>query len=101
MPLVNNDLYASATATPAIPVNLASTSTESSIRTPISASVNIPSKRSVSNITPEDIKPFPKAAARISTISRKRGKTQILTDTPIKEQLAEEKRAKKTPLAKK
>jgi len=43
-------------------------------------------------VTPEEIRPFPKAGARKtsrSASSRKRGDTQILTDTPVKRKMEE------------
>lgn len=40
--------------------------------------------------TPEQIRPFPKAAARKTKSGRKKGKTQILTDTPVKIALEED-----------
>jgi len=42
----------------------------------------------------EDIRPFPKAAPRISTRqSRRKRKTSIVTDTPVKKRLEEEQMA--------
>ena len=49
-------------------------------------------------ITPEEISPFPKAPPRKNKGGRKKGKTLVLTDTPIKEQIRaaeEEKKRKK------
>ncbi|KAK9679441.1 hypothetical protein QE152_g40034 [Popillia japonica] len=47
-------------------------------------------KETVSQIiTPEQIRPHPKAEPRKSTIRRKKGKSLILTDTPVKENLEE------------
>lgn len=38
-------------------------------------------------VTPEEIRPFPKAGQRKSTGGRKKGKTLILTNTPVKKQI--------------
>jgi hypothetical protein len=40
--------------------------------------------------TPEQVKPFPKAGARKTKRGRKQGKTQILTDTPVENVIAEQ-----------
>jgi DDE superfamily endonuclease len=48
-------------------------------------------------ITPEQIKPFPKAGERKSSNHRKKGKSQVLTDTPVRMELEKQsslKRAK-------
>lgn len=48
-------------------------------------------------ITPEQIKPYPKALPRKTTVARKRkGKSKILTDTPIKTQIVEELQLRQT-----
>lgn len=46
-------------------------------------------------IMPEEISPFPKAQPRKATKGRKKGKTLILTDTPVKEQLRADQENKK------
>ena len=48
-------------------------------------------------ITPEEISPFPKAAPRKNKGGKKKGKTLVLTDTPIKEQIraADEQKKRK------
>ncbi|XP_026687249.1 uncharacterized protein LOC113471948 isoform X2 [Diaphorina citri] len=58
--------------------------------------------------SPEDIRPFPKAAPRTEAEieerarkGKKRRSTQILTDTPIRDQLREEQKKRKDKLAKK
>uniref|UniRef100_A0A8D9FG91 Protein polybromo-1 n=2 Tax=Cacopsylla melanoneura TaxID=428564 RepID=A0A8D9FG91_9HEMI len=58
--------------------------------------------------SPEDIRPFPKAAPRTEAEieerarkGKKRRSTQILTDTPIQDQLREEQTKRKDKLAKK
>lgn len=48
-------------------------------------------------VTPQDVRPHPKAPPRVSTHKRKRGKTLILTDTPVKEQLSLNSSEKKKP----
>jgi hypothetical protein len=44
----------------------------------------------VQHISSEEIRPFPKPAARKSTSNRKRAKSLILTDIPVKNQLERE-----------
>ena len=46
-------------------------------------------------VRPEDISPFPKAGPRKRKGARKKGKSLILTDTPVKEQLREAEEARK------
>lgn len=41
-------------------------------------------------VTPEQIKPYPKAGARKSTNQRQKGKSRILTDTPVKVELEQQ-----------
>lgn len=49
---------------------------------------NMPSTSCAVNITPEFIRPFPKAMSRTqSTRGRKKGRARILTDTPEKDEL--------------
>ena len=45
--------------------------------------------------SPEDIRPYPKAAPRKTTGGRKKGQTLILTDTPIKNQIQNDIREKR------
>ena len=63
---------------------------------PVASTSHIPddamSKASISElqpVQPEDISPFPKAGLRKTTRGRKKGKSLVLTDTPVKEQLRE------------
>ena len=50
-----------------------------------------------SSLTPEDIQPFPKAAPRKKRkCGRKPGRTRILTDTPERDEILENKNKKKT-----
>jgi len=51
-------------------------------------------------ITPEDIMPFPKAAARKKTGARRPQKTQILTGTPERQLLALQQKAAKRKVLK-
>ncbi|XP_026315200.1 uncharacterized protein LOC113226693 [Hyposmocoma kahamanoa] len=48
-------------------------------------------------ITPESVRPYPKAGPRLSSIKRKKGKTRILTDTPEKRliEIAEQEKQRK------
>ena len=48
------------------------------------------------NVTPENIRPFIKAAPRKSKSCTNRGKTRILTDTPEKNQIITNAEKKKT-----
>jgi hypothetical protein len=52
-------------------------------------------------LTPEQLRPFPKAAARKGQSCRKRRKSQVLTDTPVKNQLEEESKKSKSKKSKK
>ena len=55
-------------------------------------------------LSPEDIHPFIKAAPRKKAGGRKPGRTRILTDTPVRMEIAEQaakKKAKKTTVGKK
>ena len=57
----------------------------------------LPNALSPTGLTPEQIRPFPKTACRkrSKSLTRKRGETRILTDTPVKNQLeAEAKQSK-------
>uniref|UniRef100_A0A0E9SC25 Uncharacterized protein n=1 Tax=Anguilla anguilla TaxID=7936 RepID=A0A0E9SC25_ANGAN len=45
--------------------------------------------------SPEALKPYPKAGPRKAAQERRKRKSAILTDTPIKEQLEEEKKKQK------
>jgi len=47
-------------------------------------------------VSPEQIKPHPKASERKSTQKRKKGKSQVLTDTPVKMELEKQALMKKT-----
>ncbi|ESO03971.1 hypothetical protein HELRODRAFT_173013 [Helobdella robusta] len=59
--------------------------------------VNQSSDQQKSNVTPEMIRPFKKAGPRkTSTGNRKKGKTQILTDTPVKAELEARQRARES-----
>jgi hypothetical protein len=49
----------------------------------------------ICTITPEQIKPFPKAGERKCTKHRKRGKSQVLTDTPVRNELEKQASLKK------
>lgn len=42
------------------------------------------------NLTPEDVWPFPKAAARTKAKGRKKGKSAVLTETPEKDRVEQE-----------
>lgn len=46
-------------------------------------------------VTPESIRPYPKAPARKSTVRRKLGKSRVVTDTPEKEAIEQEQLARK------
>jgi hypothetical protein len=85
---------------PPADVNTDQASTSKVVSTPIPTCSDPTEEAVPGNITPEDIRPYPKASARKSTQKRKKGKTLILTDTPIKERLALEKAAKKEPVRK-
>lgn len=51
-------------------------------------------------ISPEQLKPFPRAPPRKATVIRKRkGKSKILTDTPIKQQIIEDLRSRQNKRA--
>ena len=52
--------------------------------------------QSLLNVTPENIRPFTKAAPRKRKSCRNRGKTRILTDTPEKNQIITNAEKKKT-----
>lgn len=41
-------------------------------------------------LTPEDVRPFPKAAPRVTNRGRRKGKSRILTETPEKNRLEDE-----------
>lgn len=47
-------------------------------------------------VTPQEVRPHPKAPPRVSTNTRRKRKTLVLTDTPVKEQLQSELNAKST-----
>jgi len=58
--------------------------------TPVQKTQNTPKKTTC--VTPEEVRPFPKARARKTSRSasnRRRGDTQILTDTPVKRKIEE------------
>ena len=55
-----------------------------------------PSNQSLLNVTPENIRPFTKAAPRKRKSCTNRGKTRILTDTPEKNQIITNAEKKKT-----
>lgn len=79
--------------------------TPSSVTTSASASPQTPSSvrpsSSVSPPTPEDVRPFTRAAARKKKGGRKRGSTRILTDSPVRAEIAEAAEAKKLKVTKK
>ena len=87
------------------------TSVASSCALPLStaASVTVSAANLVSanttthsvTVTPDQIKPYPKAGDRKSTQQRKRGKSQVLTDTPVKAELERQDLLRKTTVKEK
>ncbi|CAH1993348.1 unnamed protein product [Acanthoscelides obtectus] len=73
--------------------------TEKSQTKPTLSSIEI-KKPTFQIITPEQIRPHPKAGERKSTIRRKK-KSLILTDTPVKENIEEEARLREEKAQKK
>ncbi|CAH1970078.1 unnamed protein product [Acanthoscelides obtectus] len=74
--------------------------TEKSQTKPTLSSIEI-KKPTLQIITPEQFRPYPKAGERKSTIRRKKGKSLILTDTPVKENIEEEARLREEKAHKK
>ncbi|CAH2001896.1 unnamed protein product [Acanthoscelides obtectus] len=74
--------------------------TEKSQTKPTLSSIEI-KKPTLQIITPEQIRPHPKAGERKSTIRRKKGRSLILTDTPVKENIEEEARLREEKAHKK
>ena len=76
------------------PASNTSSSTPASL-IPVSAQST---SRNTASTTPEDLMPFPKAGPRKGRRARERMKSQILTDTPVRDKMrqAQEKRRKRT-----
>lgn len=74
--------------TVAEPTNESLTSTSE----PSTSSVHMQSKSTCSTVTPpSDIRPFPKAGVRKQCTKRRRGKSLVLTNTPVKNQIEKER----------
>ena len=82
----------SAASLSALPLSIAASVTVSATN-PVSA--NSTSTHSVT-VSPAQIKPYPKAGERKSTQQRKMGKSQMLTDTPVKVELERQDLLRKT-----
>jgi len=73
------------------------TATQSQLPEPVASTSTNTDKRTIT-VTPEEISPFPKAPPRKTKGGRKKAKTRVLTDTPVKEEIraaVEKKKRKK------